>query len=188
MNKDEEQKLVEQAKTDPQAFGRLYDMYYSKILNYASRRTGDLELSQDITTAVFMKALDHIGRFTWRGNPFSAWLYRIASNQIADHYRGKQSKVLSLDTLVDDYGFEPESEIDVETELIDAEEQIARHKQFLVVQQRLRKLPLKYQEVLSLRYFERKTIQEISDITGKRPGTIKSLLSRGVRRLREDSE
>lgn len=101
MKIDQEQKLVEAAKTDANAFGELYDFYYSKIFNYILRRTGDFELAQDITTAVFMKALDKIQGFTWRGLPFSAWLYRIASNEIADHFRGKP-RTISLEVLMEE--------------------------------------------------------------------------------------
>jgi len=101
MQIDQEQKLIELAKTDGQAFGELYDLYYLKIFNYILRRTSDFELSQDITADVFMKALDMIHKFTWRGLPFSAWLYRIASNEIADHFRGKQTRTVSLEVLTD---------------------------------------------------------------------------------------
>lgn len=185
MKNDQEQKLVEKAKTNPDAFGELYDYYYPKILNYTLHRTNNLELSQDIATDVFMKALDRIKDFTWRGVPFSAWLYRIANNTIADHFRGRHAKIISLDFLLEEQGFEPVSDTDIEADLIAAQEEIARHKQFLAVHKQLLTLPAKYQEVLSLRYFEHKTIAEISQIMGKRPGTIKSLLSRGTKKLRE---
>lgn len=185
MNKDQEQKLIERTKTDGAAFGELYDVYYPKILNYILRRTGDIEISEDITTEVFMKALDRIHTFTWRGVPFSAWLYRIASHEIANHFRNKHTKNMSLETMMEEYGFEPASEVDIEANYIVAQEEIERHQQFLLVRQILGTLPAKYQEALSLRYFEKKSIVEIAGIMNKRPGTIKSLLSRGTKKLRE---
>lgn len=187
METSQEQKLVEQAKADANAFGELYDLYYAKIFNYVLRRTNDFELSQDITTDVFMKALKRIQYFTWRGVPFSAWLYRIASNEIANHFRGNHAKTVSLEFLMEEQGFEPVDDTDIEAELVAAQEEISRHRLFLAIQKQLRALPLKYQEVLSLRYFEQKSITEISHIIGKRPGTIKSLLSRGTKKLRETS-
>jgi RNA polymerase sigma factor (sigma-70 family) len=183
MNTDQEQKLIERAKTEGAAFGELYDLYYPKILNYILRRTGDIEVSEDITTEVFMKALDRIQTFIWRGVPFSAWLYRIASHEIANHFRNKHTKNMSLETLMEEHGFEPANEVDIEASYTEAQEKIERHQQFLLVQQSLLKLPLKYQEALALRYFEKKSIAEIAGILNKRPGTIKSLLSRGVRKL-----
>lgn len=183
MDNADERALVERAKTDPDAFGELYDAHYTKIFNYALRRTADLEVAQDITTQVFMKALERIGSFSWRGLPFSAWLYRIASNEIANHYRSKHTKNLSLDTLMEEQGFEPADDHDIEASYIEAQDTIARHKQFKLVQQLILELPLKYQEALALRYFEKKSIDEISQIMGKRPGTIKSLLSRAAKKL-----
>src|SRR4029078_7215524 len=113
------------------------DLYYLMIFNYILRRTNDFELSQDVTTDVFMKALDRIHKFTWRGLPFSAWLYRIASNEIADHFRGQQAKTVSLEVLMEEQGFEPIDETDIEAELIEAQAETARHKQFVAVQKQL---------------------------------------------------
>jgi RNA polymerase sigma-70 factor, ECF subfamily len=185
MQKNTEQELVERAKTDADAFGELYDLHYTKIFNYILRRTADVMVAEDITTNVFMKALDKISIFTWQGLPFSAWLYRIASHEISNHYRNKQSKNISLETMMEEQGFEPVSDIDIEAIYIAEQEKVARHRQFMTVQRELLKLPAKYQEALSLRYFEKKTIAEISTIMDKRPGTIKSLLSRGTKKLRE---
>lgn len=185
MDLDQEQKLVERAKTDGSAFGMLYDAYYLKILNYVLRRTANIEVAEDITAEVFIKALNSIKRFTWKGAPFSAWLYRIASNEIASYFRHKHTKNVSLDTMMEEYGFVPVSDEDIELAFIESQEEIERHKQFLLVQQALIKLPPKYQEALSLKYFEKKTIAEIAIIMDKRPGTIKSLLSRGIDKLRK---
>jgi RNA polymerase sigma-70 factor, ECF subfamily len=186
MEVSEEQQLIEYAKTDGDAFGKLYDLHYAKIFNYILRRTGDVAIAEDITTEVFIKALERISGFTWQGLPFSAWLYRIASNEIANYFRSKNTKNLSLDAMMEEQGFEPVSDVDIEASLVEAQDEIERHQQFIAIQKRLLLLPVKYQEVLSLRYFEKKSIAEISQIMSKRPGTIKSLLSRGTKKLREE--
>lgn len=185
MTQEQEKLLIEQAKTDAQAFGGLYDVYYLKIFNYILRRIADVPTAEDITANVFIKALQQIHRFTWRGLPFSAWLYRIASHEIANYFRDKHTRHASLEVLMQVKGFEPVSEIDIEALYAAEQQKIARHQQFIKVQQALLRLPDKYQQVLSLRYFEKKPIAEISLIMGKRPGTIKSLLSRGIKKLRE---
>ncbi len=187
MHAEQEQTLIELAKTDGNAFGELYDMYYPKIFNYILRRTANVVITEDITTDVFMKALDRIHTFTWRGVPFSAWLYRIAGNEIANHYRNKHNQHLSLEALMEDQGFEPVSDIDIEEAHIAEQEKLERHKLYVLyvhVQHALTDLPLIYQEVLALRYFEKKTIAQISTIVNKQPGTVKSLLSRGTKKLR----
>jgi RNA polymerase sigma-70 factor (ECF subfamily) len=73
---------IEQAKTDPQAFGELFDEYYDTIVRYVVRRTADVAVAQDITSEVFIKAFKHLLSFRWQGVLFSAWLYRIAMNEL----------------------------------------------------------------------------------------------------------
>lgn len=184
MEQTAEQVLVERAKSDAGALGELYDSQYPKILNYVVRRVGDLAIAEDITAETFIKAFDHLHTFQWRGLPFSAWLYRIASNEIATYFRKKHTKDVSLDELMDGHKFEPPSDTDIEAAYIEAQEAMLRHRQFAAVQKVMQTLPQKYQEALALRYLEKKSIEEIGQIMGKRPGTIKSLLSRGVKKVR----
>ena len=72
-----------------------------------------------------------------------------------------------------------------ETELVEAEAELKRHEEFLALHENISKLPVKYQEVITLRFFESKQLKEISEILAKREGTIKSLLHRGLEQLRK---
>lgn len=186
MNENTERKLIEQAKDDPEAFGVVFDIYYPKILNYIVHRVGDGAIAQDITSVVFFKAWHSLPKFEWRGLPFSAWLYRIASNEVTSHFRHQKNQPASLDVLFEEAGFEPPSTHDTEKDLIAWEDSVARHKDFQLVQQLVLELPLKYQEVLALRFFEKKLIKEISQIIGKNENTVKSLLARGTEKLRRN--
>ena len=183
MNLDEEKELVGKAKKDPEAFSKLYNEYYSRIFGYVLKRTADLELSQDITSETFLKALKNIWRFRWQNVSFSAWLYRIASNEIASFFRRKKYKTVSLEGISD-----PASKEDILSEIIEVQEEISRHKDFLSLQGQISKLPVKYQEVITLRFFEKKQIKEISDILRKNEGTVKSLIHRGLERLRSQTD
>lgn len=185
MDLADEKQLVEAAKTDPQTFGLLFDRYYRPIFGYILKRTADLALAEDLTSTTFFKALEHLPRFTWRNVPFSAWLYRIATNEINGHFRKQKYQPTSLDTLLIEQGFELANQTDLEQEVIAAENELERHQLWQIVQTKLLTLPIKYQEVLALRYFEDKKITEISLILNKREGTVKSLLSRGLQQLRE---
>ena len=80
MDLEQEKELVERAKNDTEAFGKLYDRHYSQIFGYVLRRTASIEIAQDVTSEVFFKALKNLGQFHWRGTPFPSWLYRIAVN------------------------------------------------------------------------------------------------------------
>ncbi|MBN1370165.1 MAG: sigma-70 family RNA polymerase sigma factor [Dehalococcoidaceae bacterium] len=178
---DPEQTLVERAKHNKQAFGELYEKYYPQIFGYALKRTTDVELARDITSQVFIKALKSIGSFRWRGAPFSSWLYRITANEIADYYRGRKRRQICLEenaVLLEQAGCPPEEEIR------QAEEELARHEEFLALHQSIICLPFKYQEVIALRYFEGKPLKEIGRILGKSEGTVKSLLHRGLEKLK----
>jgi len=180
MELEEQRQLVEKAKNDMLAFGELYEQYYSPILGYILRRTGRLEIAQDITSEVFYKALNNLHQFRWRDVPFSSWLYRIAGNEVVNYFRNNHNHS-SLDNISDSIS-DPDST--VENEIIEAEAEIKRHEDYLALHESISKLPAKYQEVITLRYFEHKQLREISLIMGKREGTIKSLLHRGIERLR----
>jgi RNA polymerase sigma-70 factor (ECF subfamily) len=185
MDLSEEKKLVRQAQKAPDAFAELYDQYYPKIFGYILRRTANLETAQDLTSETFFNALNKLWQFRWRNISFSSWLYKIASNEINQHFRkAEYKKSISLEELREQ-GFEPVSSSDPESELIEAQEKLRQHREFREVQDKIVRLPVKYQEVIALRFFEQKQIKEISEILGKKEGTVKSLLHRAVEKLRE---
>jgi len=185
MDLSREKELVRQAQNAPNAFAQLYDMYYPKIFGYVLRRTANLEAAQDITSETFFNALSRLWQFRWRNISFSAWLYKIATNEINQYFRkAEYKKSASLEEL-QEQGFEPISSHNPESELIEAQEKLKQHQDFLEIQVKIVRLPAKYQEVITLRFFEQKQIKEISEILGKKEGTVKSLLHRAVEKLRE---
>jgi RNA polymerase sigma-70 factor (ECF subfamily) len=176
MNIEQEKELVTQAKSEPQAFGSLYDAYYGDIYSYALKRTASVDVSLDITSNTFFNALKNINKFQWRSVPFSAWLYRIAANEITNYFRSNGHHEISLDCLVD---FDIASEEQAES-IADLEKQ----SDFLAVHAVVSLLPLKYREVVMLRYFDDLQLSEISERLAKSEGTVKSLLHRGLEKLR----
>ena len=182
MDLEQEKELVERAKNNTAAFGELYDRYYSQIFGYVFRRTASIEIAQDVTSEVFFKALKNLGQFRWRGTPFPSWLYRIATHEIANYFRKNKHGQFCLKEVSNSISLSNPS---AETELIEAEAELKRHEEFLTLHQNISKLPVKYQEVIALRFFENKQVKEIGEILGKRKGTIKSLLHRGLEKLRK---
>jgi len=183
MDLNEERELVKKAKKDPEAFGKLYDKYYSQIFGYILKRVANLDIAKDICSETFLKALKNIWKFRWKNISFGAWLYRIANNEIANFFRKRKYKLVSLEKIS-----EPIDGGNPEIELIEAEKKIKEYQDFLKIQKEISKLEIKYQEVITLRFFEKKKIKEIAEILGKREGTIKSLLHRGLEKLRENFE
>ena len=88
----EEVALINAAKTDPDAFGVLYERYVDRIYNYNYFRVASSSDAEDLTAKVFFKALHSIGGYRHMGLPFSAWLYRIALKLVAYYHRGRSKK------------------------------------------------------------------------------------------------
>jgi RNA polymerase sigma-70 factor (ECF subfamily) len=182
MDLEHEKELVLKARSDADAFAQLYDEYYPKIFGYVLRRTASAETAKDITSEVFLKALQRIKRFQWRNIPFSAYLYRIAEHEISNGYRNnRQLHLLKLEM----ENAVITSVVSLDDEILLVEADIQKHEDFLLLHKCIVKLPNIYQEVIVLKYFEKKQISEICLILGKREGTVKSLLHRGLKKLKK---
>ena len=180
----DERSIVERAKKDPEVFGILFERHYPAIFGYVLRRVEDWNASKDITSEVFLKAFKCLWRYRWQGIPFSSWLYRIATNEVGMYFRKRRRPVLSLDQLMEEIGFEPIDPQTLDAERLEAERKLQEYDDFLAIRSKMLALPIKYQDVIMLRYFERKSVKEIAEILNKKEGTVKSLLSRGIRRLK----
>lgn len=154
MTLDEEQQLLEQIRGNPDFFGQIFDSYYKKIFNYIFHRVSDYDISRDIAADTFLKAFLKINTFTWRNVSILTWLYKIETNEINYYFRKNKVATLSLDLLgsqasqlfqFDDY--------QTEKQLI--EDELKLNEDFVRVQCSLKTLDIKYQEVLSLRFFEK---------------------------------
>ena len=175
-----EEELVKRAQHSHEAFGELYELHYKRIFNYAVKRTANVQIALDITSVTFLKAFSQIKKYRWRDIPFAAWLYRIAGNEINDHFRREGRRPASFEQIA-----ELADTTDYMDEIHQAEEELSRHEEFLLLRQKLAELPPMYQEVIVLKFFEKKKIREMVKILGKKEGTIKSLIHRGLEKLKE---
>ncbi|MGB9594561.1 MAG: sigma-70 family RNA polymerase sigma factor [Anaerolineae bacterium] len=166
--------LLERAKTDPEAFGILYERYVDRIYSYIYYRTGNHADAEDLTAKTFYRAMQHIRHYQERGLPFSAWLYRIAHNLVANWHRDRgKRQVVSLDELHSlTVGEGPER----------TAERRERTETLLRV---IRSLPPERQELLILKFVEHLSNAEIGKIMGRSEGAIKSLYHRTLLSLRE---
>ena len=89
---DEDDVLTSASSGDRDSFGQLYERYVDRIFNYVYYRTGNLHDAEDLTARVFQRAMNHIKSYTDRGVPFSAWLYRIAHNLVANWHRDRSRR------------------------------------------------------------------------------------------------
>lgn len=184
MSIDDEQELILEIQKEPKKFGFLFDLYYKQIFGYIFRRTMDYDLSRDIAAETFLKAFLNFGNYRFRGSPVSAWIYRIAGNEINQQFRKNKYQPESLNRLLEEDKI-PLSFYGEEDERQKLEEELQRHEEYIQMQKAITQIGSSYQEVIALRFFENKSIREISEITGKNEGTIKSLLSRGIEKIKQ---
>ncbi|MDY6878566.1 MAG: sigma-70 family RNA polymerase sigma factor [Chloroflexota bacterium] len=176
MHKESDATLIARAKEDPEAFGLLYERYVANIYNYIYYRTSNHHDAEDLTARTFYRALKHIPRYVDRGAPFSAYLYRIAHNLVANWHRDhSRRQIISLDELVM-RALKREGPVAL-TEEHEAQE-------FLL--QAVRRLPPERQQLLILKFVEQMSNAEIAQVMGRTEGAIKSLYHRTLVALRKE--
>ncbi|MCK5701164.1 MAG: sigma-70 family RNA polymerase sigma factor [Cyclobacteriaceae bacterium] len=143
---------VQDAVKDPAKFQIIYDRYFIVIFNYIFRKIDDEDITADLTSQTFLKALKNLKKYKYKGVPFSAWLYRIASNEVNRHYLQANKKVVfsfdeqEFENLIEQHT-EKEKELDID----------------YIIQQ-MQSLSESDIEVLELRFFESKSFAEIAFI------------------------
>jgi len=160
---------------DEEAFSILYKENVKKIYNYIYYRTGNSHDAEDLTARVFQRALGHITKYKKTNVPFSAWLYRIAHNLVANWHRdNSRRKEVPI-----------EDQIDLRVKMEIPEKQIEMRQEVEFLLKAIRKLSNDRQMVLILKYVEDLSNKEIGDILGKSEGAIKSLYHRTLLELRD---
>jgi RNA polymerase sigma-70 factor (ECF subfamily) len=176
MSEVSEAELIAGAKENSEAFGELYERYVDRVYNYIYYRTGNHQDAEDLTARTFFRALKHIGRYRDRGAPFSAYLYRIAHNLVANWHRDtKRKQVLPFDELIT--SAVRREEPPAVTEDRETQERLLRA---------VRCLPADRQQLLILKYVEQMTNAEIAQVMGRTEGAVKSLYHRTLMVLREE--
>lgn len=171
----DEDKLVENAKTDPDAFGKLYELYVDRIYSYVYYRIGNHHDAEDLTAKVFHRALNHISNYNNKGVPFAAWLYRIAHNLVANWHRDRsRRKLVALEqvTLTGNGRDMPQRIVE-------------RNNERELLLEAIHQLPPERQKLLTLKFIERMSNAEIGRIMGRSEGAIKSLYHRTLVSLKD---
>lgn len=176
MHEESDAALIARAKEDPEAFGLLYERYVANIYNYIYYRTSNHHDAEDLTARTFYRALKHIPRYVDRGAPFSAYLYRIAHNIVANWHRDhSRRQIISLDEMV--------------MRTLKREGPVAlaeKHEAQDFLLQVVRRLPPERQQLLILKFVEQMSNAEIAQVMGRTEGAIKSLYHRTLVALRKE--
>ncbi len=167
--------LIARAKENPEAFGALYERYVKRIYNYIYYRTSNHHDAEDLTARTFLRALKSLRRYKDRGAPYSAYLYRIAHNLVANWYRSHSRK--------------PTVSIEQVPNLIQEREgpttQVERLEDQEMLLQIVRQLAPDRQQLLVLKFVDQMTNAEIGAVMERTEGAIKSLYHRTLVELRE---
>jgi len=168
-----EQILVENAKKDKEAFGELYDMYFSKIFSYISWRVSDKDDAEDLVSLVFNKVLNKLDSFKWqKGATFSSWIFRIAYNTLTDYYRTNNKKNVNIEDLPD-----------IESDEILPNENLDRKLLFKKLQLIIKQLPEQQAEIITMRFFSEMKNKEIAKVLQIKEKSVSSGLCRGLKTL-----
>ncbi len=173
----EEEILAKASGGDREAYGMLYEKYVDRIFNYVYYRTGSVDDAEDLTARVFQRAMNHITNYTDRGVPFSAWLYRIAHNLVANWHRDRSRRQEI-----------PLSDEPIVAKLDHPEVTLVRTEQQEALLKLIRSLPADRQNLLILKFVEHLSNAEIGAIMGRSEGAIKSLYHRTLLALRDQIE
>lgn len=163
--------LARQARSDPAAFGELYERYYARVFRYVYHRVGSVTEAEDLTAVVFMKALEALPGFRPRHNGFAPWLFRITRNSVVDHYRRRRSQT-ALDVIEHEA-----ADHDPVGEVLGLER---RDELRALVEQ----LSSDQRDVVLLRYAADLSFSEIAATLNKNEPAIRMLLHRGLRKLK----
>jgi RNA polymerase sigma-70 factor (ECF subfamily) len=168
-----ERQTVDRARAgDQSALAEVYESYMPRVYRYVLARVGNVAEAEDLTEDILLKVLGGISGFRWQAVPFSAWLFRIAHNQLVSYFRrnGHRARVGPLSENIVDHRQDPAAT--VETRL--TVDEVFRASQALPDAQR---------EVIALRFAVGLSIAETARALGKREGNIKALQHKAVARL-----
>lgn len=165
---------IKRAKTDPEGFAPLYNKYYEQIFRYIYQRMDDTETAFDITSQVFLKALNNIHKYEYRGVPFASWLYRIAKSELYQSFRDKKAK-----RTVNIESFQIS---EIEEEICENDKALERRTKLLNI---IRQLDNSEIEMIELRFFEKRSFKEIAEILNIKENNAKVKAHRVIKKMKK---
>lgn len=169
---DEQAVVVAAQQGDQGALARLYDHYFPRVYRYVSARLASNEDAEDVTTEIFLRIIENLRSFSWRGLPFGAWVFRIARNEVISHVRRQKVRTATApltETIQDpspDHVDELVTQLTIET-----------------VRQATEKLPEAQRQVISLRFIAGLSVAETAQALGKTENNVKVLQHKAIAKL-----
>ena len=174
---DQIKKLVAGSQmADTESLAALYEQFYDKIFRYLSFKIGNVIDAEDLCEEVFLRMLESISAFKWKGAPFSSWLFRIAHNLVVDYFRKKsRQKQKPLE----------DAERTIDTNSKDIDQEVDNRLSIQTVHKAMNGLTKLQREVISLRFAGELSIHETAVAIGKKENAVKALQHAGIKNLRQ---
>lgn len=171
----EDQQFILAAKKDPRAFGALYNKYFEQIYLFVFKRVQDEAIAGDVCQDAMLKAMHNIRKYEDRGYPFSAWLYRIASNEVNLFFRS-QKKMFTVE--VEDKHLKS---VMMEVKIGQIEDEDDQEKLIKV----LSNLKPEHSEIIELRFFMQYSFKDIAEFYNITEANAKMRLYRILDKLKK---
>jgi len=167
----DDSQLIAEARSNPAVFVQLYHRHYDAVFRYCVHRLFERTAAEDVTSEVFLKAVENIHRFRGNEQQFRNWLYRIATNAVNNYLRkaSRRNNVLKI------------ASEQANSEVADCGESTEK---LTLLREAMLALKPRYQTIITLRFFENLKMIEIAEVLGSSPGTVRSQLARALARLR----
>ncbi len=169
-----EKELISRALNDRESYAEIVNLYYKEISNYIYKRTFDKEVAKDLTQETFLRALKYLPSFKGKSS-FIFWLLRIATNVINAYYRKeiKNNKLLkkSQETYSEEQNSFPDDTVD-----------------YKFIYEYVNELPPREQTVITLVFFEHKSIKDVALIIGRTLNATKAIYYRALKDLKKEME
>ena len=166
--------VVKEGISARETFAELYEEYLPKVFRYIQYKVNNMQLTEDLTSTVFEKALTNFGKFSSDKASFSTWIFSIARNTVIDHYRVQARKqTISLEEVVD-----------VPSGDLSPDEELARKEELKKLRVNLAGLSREEQEIISLKFWAEFNNRQIAKMIGLSESNVGTKLYRAVRKLR----
>lgn len=173
LTQDEENTLIIQLRSRPEAFRLLYRHYFPRVYAYVASRVTTRQDAEDLTADIFVRIVGAIGRFEPRGTgSFAAWVFRIAHNAVQQFYRVDDKQVALLDDLPELHSTD-----------LPPDEAFLQKEQSRRLQAAVARLSPRRQEIITLRFYGGLRNQEIAAVLSLDERTVASHLCRALEDL-----
>ena len=176
---------VNLSQNGPPDFEEIYERHFDPIFKFILHRVANVAEAEDLTSLTFFSALKNFWKFRWTKAPVSAWLYRIAINEVNGYFRARGK---TNDSPYDEEAPIADPRSAVERELHEAEQELHRNQLYMDLHACLVELKPDEQTLIVLRFYEHKSFAEIAQIMRKREGSLVMRAHRALAKLKKELE